>query len=1255
MIERQEIEKAIAALEAQRVTLGDAIIDLALASLKRDLAEQKSSGRPSDQRRQVTVLFADLAGYTALAESMDPEDLYEIMNQYFMHWKTAIENHGGIVEKFIGDAVMAVFGLYASSEQDAKNAILAALTMRQSLREYNRGREQKGEPRLAMRIGVNTGAVVVSAVKGQAENDFVVVGDTVNVANRLQSLAPLDGILIARSTYRHVCGHFDVEAHGRVHVKGKADPIPAYVVVRVKPLESALSMRGILGIEAPMIGREAELAILQTAFAATCEARRLQIITVVGEAGIGKSRLLYEFRHWAKDGPAPIHLFRARARPETRNLPYALFRDLLATRFHIQENDSPAEALSKLQEGYCGLLGGSDENRIQASVVGQLTGFDAGTSPYEHDSPNDPQELRDRALLYLASYIRAACTQKPTIILLEDINWADESSLDSLEDLASGLIDQPLLIVAACRPEFLKQHPTWCREFPFHRELPLRLLPRDETRQLVGELLREIDRVPHALEELIVGRAGGNPYFVEELIKMLMEDGVISPHDQTWAIEPYRLATVRIPPTLTGILQARLDGLPPDEREILKRASVIGRTFWNDTVAFLLASPQEHGNASETMTQDLGELLDSLSRRELIFPQDKSAFAGSREYVFKHALLRDVAYDGMLKRQRRSYHAQAATWFNTRGGKRVREYSGLIAEHLLHAGSTDEAIELMQRAGEQAAARFAHTEALKYLTWALELMDEKDYSGRFRILLILERIHALRGDREAQQTDLAAMEKLSHALRNDQDLTLLLLRKSGYSEATSDYSAAIAAAQQAVELSRNSHDMFGEAEGYLSWGIALRRQGDFHTARTRIDKALEVAQGARSSTDKAPAGSHEPRSSRLIEAIALNELGVICSDQGEYANAGEYQKSALDIFREINDRRGEARALDGLGISFWRQGNMRLAPGYLEQAHAVLHEIGDRRGESMTLGTLAKIARSQGDTDSATDYYERALRLFVMVRDRQSESIVLTDLGVMAYSRNEYVRAKDYFEKALHICRDINDRFGESIALGNLGLVCMAYGHNTDAEAYYQQALDLSRQLGHRVSECTGLTYMGLLSHREGNNERAMAYAEQALQISDHMNSPSLKAAALTLVGHASTSLGDLTMAEKSYREAKALRDASDEPEFAIEAAAGLARVSLAAGDIDHAHSYCDQLTKFLARNTLDVLDDPFQVYLTSYEVLRALDDSRAREILRTAHRLLKEHAARITDPTLRKAFLHNVAAHLEILRLYEIEDASGE
>jgi len=702
MTEREQLEQAIAQLEAQRATLGDGVVDVSIAALHEKLAALEQT---PEQRKQATILFADVSGYTAMVETMDAEEVSEMMNALWQRMDAAIVEHGGHVDKHTGDGVMAVWGVDTARESDPERAIRAALAMQAALAEFKAGHD------INIRIGLSTGPVLLGRLGTTGE--FSVFGDTVNLASRLEGAAPTGGVLISHDTYRHVRGVFEVLEQEPIQVKGKARPVQTYVVQRAKPRAFRMSTRGVAGIETRMVGRDAELLMLQNMFRDATEDAEVQVVTVVGDAGVGKSRLLYEFEKWIELLPEQVWRFEGRATPEAEARPYGLIRRMFANRFEILGSDSAAEVRHKFRAGMAGSLS-SD----QADLVGQLLGLDFSASPAVQARLGS-ESFGDMATAHLAKYLRTIANN-PTVILLEDIHWADDSSLDLLDHLVGSVPDTRLLVICLARPPLFERRPSWGEGREAHTQINLKPLSRRASRALVEEILQKAEGIPRELRDLIVEGAEGNPFYVEELIKMLIEDSVIVLGEDHWRVELERLASVHVPPTLTGVLQARLDSLPLKEKMLLQRAAVVGRLFWDTAVAELKAK-----EGSGLDKEEIRSLLEAVRDRELIFRREHSAFAGAEEYIFKHASLRDVTYETVLLNLRRVYHGQVARWLEVAAGKRIGEYLGLIAGHYELAGEGEKAVEYLLRAGDQARLAYACQEASGYYHRALPLLEEQ--------------------------------------------------------------------------------------------------------------------------------------------------------------------------------------------------------------------------------------------------------------------------------------------------------------------------------------------------------------------------------------------------------------------------------------------------------------------------------------------------------------------------------------------------
>ena len=1005
MTEREHLEAAVAALEAQRAVLGDAVVDASLGAIRQQLAALAPPA--PEQRKQVTVLFADLSGFTALAEQMDPEEVRDLMNALWSRLDAAIAAHGGTVDKHIGDAVMALFGTPTAQEDDPERAVRAALDIQAALQAF--AAQAPDQPPMHMRIGLNTGPVLLGAVGSTGE--YTALGDTVNVASRLEHAAPLGGILIAHATYRHVRGVFDVAAQPPLTVKGKAEPLQTYLVQRARPRSFQLSSRGIEGVATPMIGRDAELRRLQDALATVVEEQAAQALTVVADAGLGKSRLLGEFAQWLDRRPAPVGYFKGRARQETRGLPYGLVRDLFYLRFAITDSDSAAAARHKLEAGVAGVLGA--EGRPAAHFLGHLLGLDFRASPHLAAILDDPRQIRDRAFGYAAQFFTAVARARPAVVLLEDLHWADDGSLDLLDFLGRVCRHVPLLLIELTRPPLYERRPAWGAGWAHHARLDLPPLSPPDSRRLAAELLGQLGGAAGPVLDLVVDRAEGNPYFVEEVIKMLLDDGVIRAGAGGGPVEMEKLAAARVPATLAGVLQARLDGLPAGERETLQRASVAGRVFWDDLVARLQEAgagggagpvgPEGGATARPDATLEAqNTALGELRAKELVFRREASSFVGTTEYSFKHAVLRDVTYESVLKRWRRVYHGAVAAWLEARAGERVGEYAGRIAEHYAAAGADVVAGEWYARAGRQAQATYALETGIGYYRQALALWP---------------------ADGAPQAARLEVYEGLGQMLR----------QQARFPEAQEIYEGMRAAAEAAGEVE-------AQVRAWLGLTDLLDRQGNFRAMLESAGRAEALARAA----------GVQPELAR-----ALMNKGWALYRLGEAGAAQALGTEALALSTAGQDRRGMANSLNLLGSVALMQGRHQQATACLEHALELWRGLGNHQHIATILANLGEITRLLGDYPQAIARYQEALAISREIQYWDVEIGVLSILGGAQAALGEYAAAEATLRLAIQRAEAAGKTGTLSEAYRFLAEALLGQGRVPEARAAAERALGL--------------------------------------------------------------------------------------------------------------------------------------------------------------------------------------------------------
>ena len=643
----EQVSAAIAALEAQRAILGDAVVEIALAPLQRELAAlQARDAHARQQLKQVSVVFVDVVGSTAIGQTLGPEEIHAVMDGALERFTAVVQKNHGRVLQYTGDGMLAAFGAGEASEDDVEDAIRAGLGIIEEARRLApEMRRLYKVPDFNVRAGVHTGTVLLG---GGVNAEGSIRGATVNVAARMEQTAPPGRLRISHDSYRHVRGLFEVTEQDPISVKGVDQPLVSYLVDRAKPRSFRVPNRGIEGVQTRMVGREAELGVLRSAFGSVTASCRAHAVTIVGEAGLGKSRLLAEFQQGLNIKACWLLL--ARAHPRSPLEPYGLLHDMLAREFQIGESDPADVARRKLVDGLTPLLPGEGEAPVH--LLGHLIGLDFSASPHVQKLQGSERQLRDGAFRAAARCVQRLSEGKPVIVVFDDIHWADPGSLDFMRYLLRENRATRLLSLMLTRVTLFERHPDWVGSDPHEHRLDLKPLDKSVSQELTDVLLQRMAEVPQALRALLTGNAEGNPYYMEELVKMLIDDGVILADADPWQVAPDKLLAARVPPTLTGVLQARLDALPPGERLALQQAAVVGHVFWDQALAAVDASAVD--------------ALPALLDKQLVERQDAADFDDTVEYVFHHHLLHQVAYDSVLKAPKQAAHARAGGFWSVR-------------------------------------------------------------------------------------------------------------------------------------------------------------------------------------------------------------------------------------------------------------------------------------------------------------------------------------------------------------------------------------------------------------------------------------------------------------------------------------------------------------------------------------------------------------------------------------------------------------
>ncbi|HEX3326211.1 MAG TPA: adenylate/guanylate cyclase domain-containing protein [Actinomycetota bacterium] len=640
--------------------------------------------RSGEERRVVSVLFADLVGFTSRAERLDPEDVRAILRPYYASLRGHIESFGGAVEKFIGDAVMGVFGAPVAHGDDPERAVRAALRIGDAVTEMN-----AKDPRLDLqvRMAVNTGEVIVSLDARIEEGEYMIAGDVVNTASRLQTQAPTHSILVGEETYRCTRSVIAYEPVEPVIAKGKEVPVAAWRVV------GSLRQPGERGVsDVPMIGREHEMATLLGVWDRVVAAHQPHLVTIFGLPGVGKSRLASEFVRVVRKNGARV--VAGRSLPYGESGAYGAFAQQVKQVADVFDGDPPEVALEKLRR--------TVGNLVEPEAAEELTKHLAMMLGLGTDPATTDEGVTDRHILFFSArrFVEALGHKEPTVLVFQDLHWADPSLLDLIQLLAARVEKTPLLLLTLARPELHDRRAGWGSGVPASIALPLEPLDEQHAHELTARLMAELPGQESGQSaEDIVEAGEGNPLFIEELVASVAERS--SP------------AAGELPTSIRGIIAARLDAIPAPERSMLLNASVVGRIFWNGAVAHL----DSYGDRVQ-------ELLDSLEGRDFIRREPVSRYEGQQQFRFKHMLIRDVAYATLPRAKRREAHAAVASFLEEVHAD--RDSPAALGYHWSEAGDRDRAADYFVAAAEQANRGWAKEEAVTFFRQALALVREED-------------------------------------------------------------------------------------------------------------------------------------------------------------------------------------------------------------------------------------------------------------------------------------------------------------------------------------------------------------------------------------------------------------------------------------------------------------------------------------------------------------------------------------------------
>ena len=963
------------------------------------------------ERKLATVLFVDLVDSTGLVSGSDPEVVRERVNRYFENVSRCIRTHGGTVEKFAGDAVMAAFGVPRAHEDDAERALRAALQIIPTVTELG----------MSARIGVESGEVVVE----DAESTFA-TGEAVNLAARLQQAAPVGGILIGPGVLRLANGRVVAEPADDVHVGGRTETLPSWRLLDIA------AQPGRIIPSAPFVGREGELELLHNTYARAVRDRRAHLVTVFGEPGIGKSRLVREFA----DGVERATVLRGRCLPFGEGVTYWALAEMVKQSAGITDDDPIGEAFEKLR-ACC-------ESDAIADLLAAAAGL-LGASEREHK--------REELLWAARAWAEEFALMQPLVLVFEDIHWAEEPMLNVIEHVARSVRDAPLLIICVTRPELLELKPSWGGGNLRAAAIELAPLDPDESEQLADGLQPE-GGLPADQRAVVLAKAEGNPLFLEETVRMLAEsDG----------------ASNNIPDTIQALIAARVDALPTEQKQLLQRASVIGRIFWQGALAQL--APE----------LDVPALIEGLVDRELVVIEERSTIAGEPAFRFKHGLIGEVAYSGLSKATRSELHEGFARWLRDRAGEELLEIRAFHLDQAVQLreeleGSIPDELRLdtaaaLEGAGRRAFNREAFQTARNQLTRAQEL--EPTLRRRFlaahaawrmldmeTVAVEMEQVVAeaeAEGANRIQARALTALGEMALYRRADPDEARRLIDRAGEvlgddNDVDARFDVYAAAGQVAGWIGdRSEVEKVGREALEFVRGAgrkdleAITIQSVAQNAIVRLDVAEAELLVREAAELAAASGSVRARAAALGTQAWLDEI------QGRYEEAERCYRELLQLYTDIGNVAGTGATQMYLGRLLQGSGREEMAETILREAVRTLRRVGDRGHLCEAQRFLAQTLVSRGKVDEAERVALQAIET-VGPEDQLSIWTTRMALGVVRAAQGRDDEAEQLLRESVEGFVENRLRFAELQALDELVAFLRARGRTDEAAAYEEQA-----------------------------------------------------------------------------------------------------------------------------------------------------------------------------------------------------------
>ncbi|MEO0123194.1 MAG: adenylate/guanylate cyclase domain-containing protein [candidate division WOR-3 bacterium] len=1079
------------------------------------------------ERRNVTVIFADISGFTSISEKLDPEELTLLMNKCFQKLGMMVYRYEGIIDKFIGDCIMAIFGAPVSHEDDPERAILSGLDMQNALEEINK-EIGEGIKKLEIHIGINTGEVIAGRIGSDLQMEYTVMGDTVNVAQRLKDIATPGTILVGPETYQRTKHAFDFIKMEPIHLKGKEELVIPYEVIGKK----WGSEYGLGSFHSNLVGREQEIEKLKSAIEKIKE--KSHIFFINGEIGVGKSRLLYEFKKFIGISNPEIVIFEGRGISYESLIPYKAFADCLRWNF-IPVNLNDSKEIKELVANKLKSILNSEFDE-SAPYIFKLLNMELTDEEKQKVDYLDAHSLQLQIHLAVSTLFEKICSKSPLCLLIDDLQWLDSGSLEIINFLLPILKNNKTLFCFSCRAGEQKSIENFLKNVfqeyaDFVEEIKLSNLSFESSISLINNLLSE--GIDENFKISIYERTKGNPFFIEEICRQVIETGALKGETD--------LQKMELPGSIEAVVTARCDGLSKEARYLLKLSSIIGRSFPKLLIEEIVKEKEILKHLEEL---EVADIITSAIREKGIY------------YTFRHPMFQEVTYHSILKSERAIYHKVIAETIEQQFLTMLEGCNSLLAHHFYECGEYDKASSYALKAGDESARIYANDEAIKQYQLAVSIATNHNkkaealekladvlfmkYGGKSDALKFYEQAKGITKDRlKHAEIDGKIANVLRQAGDIDKSIEIMRAAIKEIEDMDSDILAQLA--YQIADALLESKSETKQAEEYAEKGIAVaERLNDYESIiagmrmkaqilwrKGDIDRALEILL----SNEKKLKNLENPQ----IQASYYILTAAVFRNAGNLKKAIEYCTRSNEISQKIGNQRFLALGFNNLGIYYELSGEIKKGLEYYEKSLAIRSRIGDKRGESIGYFNLGALKGRIGELENAIEYYEKGLAIAREIKDIRVMFNSILAIADVFLEFDQPEKFKEYINEAESIFKERKEEWMEADLLGHYAEYYINLKDYKMAKDLILNTLKLS--IIHTNIELRAKTYAILAQICfEERDPKAIEYAMESLKITQSSSDRRDEIKSLIILGRAQIIIAnDLTNGIKNIKKAIAL------------------------------------------------------------------------------------------------------------------------